>query len=68
TAARLERDPEVPVAVVEVGAGTGGTTASVLPALSSYSDRVRYTYTDISRGFTRYGADRYGSEHDFLDT
>ncbi|HWG98926.1 MAG TPA: beta-ketoacyl synthase N-terminal-like domain-containing protein, partial [Pilimelia sp.] len=66
--ARLDRDPQATVALVEVGAGTGGTTASVLPALVGYADRVRYTYTDISRGFTRYGADRYGREHRFLDT
>jgi polyketide synthase PksN len=66
--ARLDRDPEVPVAVLEIGAGTGGTTVSVLPALAGHGDRVRYTYTDISRGFTRYGADRYGGEYPFLDT
>ncbi|MEV4315699.1 beta-ketoacyl synthase N-terminal-like domain-containing protein [Actinocrispum sp. NPDC049592] len=67
-AARLARDPEVPVAVVEIGAGTGGTAAKVLPALAGHAGKVRYTYTDISRGFTRYGADRYGREYEFLDT
>lgn len=66
--ARLARDPEVPVALLEIGAGTGGTTASVLPALAGHAGHVRYTYTDISRSFTRYGADRYGREHGFLDT
>ncbi|MER5705086.1 beta-ketoacyl synthase N-terminal-like domain-containing protein [Micromonospora sp. NPDC002296] len=66
--ARLDRDPQVPVAVLEIGAGTGGTAASVLPVLVEHSDRVSYTYTDISRGFTRYGADRYGREYRFLDT
>jgi 3-oxoacyl-(acyl-carrier-protein) synthase/SAM-dependent methyltransferase len=65
---RLARDPEIPVAVVEIGAGTGGTAAKVLPALKDFADKVRYTYTDISRSFTRYGADRYGREHKFLDT
>jgi SAM-dependent methyltransferase/acyl carrier protein len=66
--ARLERDPEVPVAILEIGAGTGGTTASVLPAVDEYADRLHYSYTDISRGFTRYGADRYGKSRPFLDT
>ena len=66
--ARLDRDPQVTVAVVEIGAGTGGTTASVLPAVAEYGGRLRYTYTDISRSFTRYGADRYGREYRFLDT
>lgn len=66
--ARLARDPDVGVAVLEVGAGTGGTAAKVLPAISAHADKVRYTYTDISRGFTRYGADRYGGDHGCLET
>ncbi|OGM50547.1 hypothetical protein ABOM_000924 [Aspergillus bombycis] len=40
--------------VLEIGAGTGGTTATVLPALQSlYGERMyhSYTYTDISAGF-----------------
>jgi acyl transferase domain-containing protein len=40
--------------VLEIGAGTGGTTATVLPALKSlYGERMyhSYTYTDISAGF-----------------
>ncbi|EJP66434.1 polyketide synthase, putative [Beauveria bassiana ARSEF 2860] len=40
--------------VLEIGAGTGGTTATVLPALRSrYGERMysSYTYTDISAGF-----------------
>ena len=35
--------------VLEVGAGTGGTTQSVLPALPA--GRTDYLYTDISAGF-----------------
>jgi 3-oxoacyl-(acyl-carrier-protein) synthase/SAM-dependent methyltransferase/acyl carrier protein len=66
--ARLARDPDVPVAIVEVGAGTGGTAASVLPALAEHAEHVRYTYTDISRSFTRYGAEHYGREYPFMDT
>lgn len=40
--------------VLEIGAGTGGTTATVLPALrSAYGERMylSYTYTDVSAGF-----------------
>ncbi|KAI1265004.1 putative polyketide synthase [Xylariaceae sp. FL1019] len=40
--------------VLEVGAGTGGTTAKALAALkSSYGERLysSYTYTDVSSGF-----------------
>jgi SAM-dependent methyltransferase len=35
--------------VLEVGAGTGGTTASILPMLPT--DRTEYTFTDVSEFF-----------------
>jgi len=41
--------PERTVRVLEIGAGTGGTTASVLPLLPA--GRTRYTYTDITTFF-----------------
>ena len=40
--------------ILEIGAGTGGTTSTVLPRLkSAYGERMylSYTYTDISSGF-----------------
>ncbi|MFG5379931.1 SDR family NAD(P)-dependent oxidoreductase, partial [Yoonia sp. R2-816] len=49
--------------VLEVGAGTGGTTASVLPALPA--DRVDYVYTDISAGFFADAEARFGPELDY---
>jgi SAM-dependent methyltransferase len=39
-----------PIRILEIGAGTGGTTGFVLPALPS--DRVAYTFTDVSPHFT----------------
>jgi len=38
-----------PAAIVEVGAGTGGTTSRILPLLPA--DRCSYLFTDISTGF-----------------
>ncbi|PJN42466.1 polyketide synthase (OzmK) [Streptomyces sp. CB02959] len=64
--ARRERDPEATVSVLEIGAGTGGTTAKVLPALDGTDGRLRYVYTDISRGFTQYGRNQYGKDHPFV--
>ncbi|MET9544859.1 beta-ketoacyl synthase N-terminal-like domain-containing protein [Streptomyces sp. NPDC006627] len=68
--ARRERDPGATVSVLEIGAGTGGTTAKVLPALNSTEaatdGRLRYVYTDISRGFTQYGRNQYGKDHPFV--
>ncbi|MFF7631639.1 beta-ketoacyl synthase N-terminal-like domain-containing protein [Kitasatospora sp. NPDC008050] len=64
--ARLDGDPQASVSVLEIGAGTGGTTAAVLPALDAAEQRLRYVYTDISRSFTSYGRNRYGKDHPFL--
>ncbi|MEM7497170.1 MAG: SDR family NAD(P)-dependent oxidoreductase [Pseudomonadota bacterium] len=46
-----------PIRVLEVGAGTGGTTAAVSAALPEGSD---YLFTDISPGFLQRGAERFG--------
>lgn len=44
--------------VLEVGAGTGGTTAPLLRALPQ--DRTTYTYTDVSDIFLDFAATRFG--------
>jgi SAM-dependent methyltransferase len=41
--------PELRVRVLEVGAGTGGTTAAILPTLPEH--RTEYVYTDVSTFF-----------------
>ena len=44
--------------VVEVGAGTGGTTGAVLEALPA--ERLDYTFTDVSAGFLGEAEERFG--------
>lgn len=44
--------------VLEVGAGTGGTTASLLPRLPA--DRTRYVFSDISQLFLDRAKETYG--------
>ncbi|TVP42126.1 MAG: SDR family NAD(P)-dependent oxidoreductase [Gemmatimonadales bacterium] len=44
--------------ILEVGAGTGGTTARVLPVLPE--DRTDYLFTDVSRHFLRRARKRFG--------
>ncbi len=46
--------------VLEVGAGTGSATASVLPELPE--GRFDYTYTDISAGFFAEAEERFGNQ------
>ncbi|KAM7213624.1 hypothetical protein V8F06_011010 [Rhypophila decipiens] len=60
--------------VLEIGAGTGGTTARVLPALlGGTGERMYslYTYTDVSAGFFGPAQDRFqefgGMEYRMLD-
>ena len=58
-ASALERLPgDVRLQVLEVGAGTGGTTASVLRALPE--GRFDYVYTDVSAGFFAGAEARFG--------
>ncbi|MBW1597681.1 SDR family NAD(P)-dependent oxidoreductase [Streptomyces sp. JJ38] len=55
-----------PLRVLEVGAGTGGTTRSVLPALTPYADRVEYVYTDVSSSFLRHGRREFAAQYPFV--
>ena len=54
-----------PIRVLEVGAGTGGTTTSVLKRLNGFEDRLEYIYTDVSRAFTQFGRKVFGTEYPF---
>jgi acyl transferase domain-containing protein/NADPH:quinone reductase-like Zn-dependent oxidoreductase/short-subunit dehydrogenase/SAM-dependent methyltransferase/acyl carrier protein len=51
------------VKIIEVGAGTGGTTASLLPLLVNYA--VEYTFTDISPLFLAKAREQF-SDYNFV--
>ena len=60
--------------ILEIGAGTGGTTSTILPQLqSAYGERMygSYTYTDVSAGFFVTAKERFknvqGLEYAVLD-
>ena len=60
--------------ILEIGAGTGGTTSTILPLLqSAYGERMfgTYKYTDISSGFFVQAKERFkdyqGIEYGVLD-
>ncbi|HEV2131286.1 MAG TPA: SDR family NAD(P)-dependent oxidoreductase, partial [Longimicrobiaceae bacterium] len=48
-AALRDHPADRPLRILEIGAGTGGTTSCVLPGLPG--DRTEYVFTDISRRF-----------------
>ena len=52
------------VRILEVGAGTGGTTASLLPVLAA--DRTRYVFTDMSDLFLDRARERFAA-YPFVD-
>jgi polyketide synthase PksN len=54
-----------PLRIVEIGAGTGGTSAFVLEALAPLGHAVHYAYTDVSSRFTRHGERTFGVRHPF---
>lgn len=53
-----------PLRVIEIGAGTGGTTKYLLPALPA--DRVQYTFTDVGSLFVNSAQARF-RDCDFID-
>ncbi|OMC10571.1 type I polyketide synthase [Mycobacterium sp. SP-6446] len=57
-------DPRRTLRVLEVGAGTGGLTASLLPVLPS--QRCEYVFTDVSAAFIAAARERF-RDYDFVD-
>ncbi|MDO6526357.1 amino acid adenylation domain-containing protein [Motilimonas sp. 1_MG-2023] len=54
--------------ILEVGAGTGGTSQAVFAALKSYAEQVGiYTYSDISKAFLLHANSRFKKENPCLD-
>lgn len=61
-----------PIRVLEIGAGTGGTSrfvlrkiSEVLRAAGASLEAVDYVYTDLSDGFLRHGREQFGAAHPF---
>ncbi len=62
-------DPERPLRVLEVGAGTGGTTAALLPELALLPNGAAlYHATDLSSFFEAHARDRFAQAYPFFDT
>jgi len=63
----LQSEPDAKIRIVEIGAGTGGTTARILPLLQSYPI-AEYCYTDLSKAFLMYAEKQFQPEFPFLTT
>ncbi len=63
------RDKNVKIRILEIGAGTGGTTAKLIPMLEEFSELIdEYCYTDVSRAFLMYAEEKYQPEFPVLTT
>lgn len=47
------------IRILEIGAGTGGTSEFVMQKINKYKEKIEYDYTDISREFTNYGKNKF---------
>ncbi|MEX3556994.1 MAG: amino acid adenylation domain-containing protein [Burkholderia sp.] len=66
---RLAAEPQARLRVLEVGAGTGGTTAKVLPRLAAIgAPMLEYCYTDLSETFLAQARERHLAAHPYLRT
>ncbi|HET8774720.1 MAG TPA: beta-ketoacyl synthase N-terminal-like domain-containing protein, partial [Thermoanaerobaculia bacterium] len=63
----LEADPERRIRIMEIGAGTGGTTATLLPLLQSRPVE-EYCYTDLSKAFLMHAEKHYQPQFSALRT
>ncbi|KFF06342.1 SDR family NAD(P)-dependent oxidoreductase [Flavobacterium reichenbachii] len=60
--------PGEKIRIMEVGAGTGGTSELIFNKLIPYKDNIIYTYTDISKSFLLYGESKYKILAPYLET
>lgn len=64
-----EQVPGTRLRILEIGAGTGGTSAGLLKALTLYAAAIdEYCYTDVSRAFLNHAETHYAPEHGYLKT
>ncbi|MFK4467822.1 amino acid adenylation domain-containing protein [Bacillus sp. RC252] len=66
---RLEDDPSTKIRILEVGSGTGGTTAFVLDVLKPFQHSIdEYCFTDISKAFLIQAENTFLEGNPFLKT
>ncbi|WP_187653007.1 SDR family NAD(P)-dependent oxidoreductase [Xenorhabdus sp. PB62.4] len=65
---RIEEDPSVKLRILEIGAGTGGTSSVIFRRLSEWKDHIEtYCYTDISRAFLLHARKEYSDIAPYLN-
>lgn len=63
------QEPNARLRILEIGAGTGGTTAMVLPLVAPHREVVEeYAYTDVSKAFLFHAEEQFVPTYDFVRT
>lgn len=66
-AERLRLDPSTRLRILEIGAGTGGTSVGMFAALRPFQEHIEtYTYTDLSKAFLNHARTAYGPDVPYL--
>ncbi|MEV5203142.1 SDR family NAD(P)-dependent oxidoreductase [Streptomyces sp. NPDC053720] len=66
-AERLRLDPAARLRILEIGAGTGGTSTGMFAALRPFQDHIgTYAYTDLSKAFLNHARTEYGPDVPYL--
>ena len=64
---RRRVDPDVRLRILEIGAGTGGTTTPLIRALAPYADVIAdYRFTDLSKAFVVAAEREYGQRAPYM--
>ncbi|WP_246059698.1 SDR family NAD(P)-dependent oxidoreductase [Paenibacillus lautus] len=64
---RINEFPAIKIRIIEIGAGTGGTSSRLFQKLKPYNDYIEeYCYTDISKAFLLFAKKEYGPHNPFL--
>lgn len=63
---KLSEDSSYKVKILEIGAGTGGTTKKILPVIKEYENNIEYCFTDISTSFLIKAEDIFKADYSFV--
>ncbi|MCR8993899.1 SDR family NAD(P)-dependent oxidoreductase [Brevibacillus laterosporus] len=64
---KVEQDSSSKIRILEIGAGTGGTSAIVFDKVKPYQEHIQeYCYTDLSKAFLLHAEKTYGSQNPYV--